>query len=96
MTTALRSDFLFWVGMRLFPTGMLTTVLATDRDLIEANPWAVKECGCVSGEAVNDPPRAAVQQIASTDAEQGTALSLGDAECTSGVGDLQNAAKQEG
>lgn len=93
MTTALRSDFLFCVGMRLFPTGMLTTVLATDRD--KTNPWAVKECGCVSGEAVNDPPRAAVQQIASTDAEQGTALSLGDAECTSGVGDLQNAEKQE-
>jgi pimeloyl-ACP methyl ester carboxylesterase len=36
VTTALRSDFLFWAGMRLFPTGMLTTVLATDRDLIEA------------------------------------------------------------
>jgi pimeloyl-ACP methyl ester carboxylesterase len=39
VTTALRSDFLFWAGMRLFPTGMLTTVLATDSDLIEAaNP----------------------------------------------------------
>jgi pimeloyl-ACP methyl ester carboxylesterase len=37
--TALRSDFLFWAGMRLAPTGMVTTVLATDRDLIDAaNP----------------------------------------------------------
>jgi pimeloyl-ACP methyl ester carboxylesterase len=36
LTTALRSDFLFWAGMRLAPTGMVTTVLATDRDLIEA------------------------------------------------------------
>lgn len=39
VTTALRSDFLFWAGMRLVPTGMVTTVLATDRDLVEAaNP----------------------------------------------------------
>jgi pimeloyl-ACP methyl ester carboxylesterase len=39
VTTALRSDFLFWAGMRLAPKGMVTTVLATDRDLIEAaNP----------------------------------------------------------
>ena len=36
VTTALRSDFLFWAGMRLAPTGMVTTVLGTDRDLIEA------------------------------------------------------------
>lgn len=36
VTTALRSDFLFWVGMRLAPKSMVTTVLATDRDLIEA------------------------------------------------------------
>jgi pimeloyl-ACP methyl ester carboxylesterase len=36
VTTALRSDFLFWAGMQLAPTSMLTTVLATDRDLIEA------------------------------------------------------------
>jgi 2-hydroxy-6-oxonona-2,4-dienedioate hydrolase len=39
VNTALRSDFLFWAGMRLAPTGMVTTVLATDRDLIDAaNP----------------------------------------------------------
>jgi pimeloyl-ACP methyl ester carboxylesterase len=36
VTTALRSDFLFWAGMRLAPTGMATTVFATDRALIEA------------------------------------------------------------
>ena len=36
VSTALRSDFLFWAGMRLAPTGMLTTVLAMDRDLVEA------------------------------------------------------------
>lgn len=36
ITTALRSDFLFWAGMQLFPAGMASTVLATDRTLIES------------------------------------------------------------
>jgi 2-hydroxy-6-oxonona-2,4-dienedioate hydrolase len=35
VTRALRSDFLFWAGMQAFPTGMATTVLATDREVIE-------------------------------------------------------------
>lgn len=36
ITTALRSDFLFWAGMRLFPIEMASSILATDRALIEA------------------------------------------------------------
>lgn len=36
ITAALRSDLLFWAGMRYFPISMATTVLATDRALIEA------------------------------------------------------------
>ncbi|MWD25980.1 alpha/beta fold hydrolase [Aquicoccus sp. SCR17] len=36
VTRALRSDFLFWAAMKLFPTSMASTILATDRDLIEA------------------------------------------------------------
>jgi pimeloyl-ACP methyl ester carboxylesterase len=35
VTRALRSDFLFWAAMELFPTSMASTILATDRDLIE-------------------------------------------------------------
>lgn len=35
VTRALRSDFLFWAGMQLFPTGLATTVLATDHAVIE-------------------------------------------------------------
>jgi 2-hydroxy-6-oxonona-2,4-dienedioate hydrolase len=39
VTRVLRSDFLFWAAMELFPTGMASTILATDRHLIEAaNP----------------------------------------------------------
>ena len=36
ITTALRSDLLFWAGTEFFPTAMASTVMATDRALIEA------------------------------------------------------------
>lgn len=36
VTTALRSDFLFWAATELAPVGMASTVFATDRELIEA------------------------------------------------------------
>lgn len=36
VTTALQSDFLFWAGLKLFPSRVLATVLATDSGLIEA------------------------------------------------------------
>lgn len=34
--TALQWDFLFWIGLRLFPLSLLPTLLATDRELIKS------------------------------------------------------------
>lgn len=36
VTAALRSDLLFWSALRAFPAGMASTILATDRALIES------------------------------------------------------------
>lgn len=42
ITAALRSDFLFWAGLRLFPAAMASTILATDESVIAAASPAEK------------------------------------------------------